>query len=149
MAWFGDNKIGRIGRFWGNDPTLAGYWQLNGNPIDNSGNSNSLSPSGTVNYPPSQLGLGADFGTAFGGGGKLGIGSNLGLNLYSASTFSVWAKLHVQPTTASEQTDMRILDWRGNVGGTYYYLLLDYNNTSGTFSLNVQGVAYNIELKLE
>lgn len=36
--WFGDTKRGRIGRFFGNDPTLKGYWQLNGNARDNSGN---------------------------------------------------------------------------------------------------------------
>lgn len=40
MAWFGDTKKGRIGTFFRNDPTMAGYWQLNGSSVDNSGNNN-------------------------------------------------------------------------------------------------------------
>jgi len=35
---WGDFKRGRIGTFFGNDPSLIGYWQLNGNSLDNSGN---------------------------------------------------------------------------------------------------------------
>jgi len=35
---WGDFKRGRIGMFFGNDPNLVGYWQLQRNSLDNSGN---------------------------------------------------------------------------------------------------------------
>lgn len=38
---FGDNSKGRIGRYFANDPSLKGYYQLNGSSVDNSGNGNS------------------------------------------------------------------------------------------------------------
>ena len=68
MAWFGDNKIGRIGRFWGNDPTLVSYYQLNGSSIDNSGGGKNGTDT-AVSYLPTQaclnkaLGIGATFGS--------------------------------------------------------------------------------------
>jgi hypothetical protein len=35
--WFGDNAKGRIARFFGNDPSIVAYFQLNGSSTDNSG----------------------------------------------------------------------------------------------------------------
>ena len=36
-SWFGNTAKGRIGRFFNGDPSLIGYWQLNGSSVDNSG----------------------------------------------------------------------------------------------------------------
>ena len=54
MAWFGSNKIGRLGRFLGNKPGLVGYWQLDGSSIDNSANGQNGSDT-SVTYGPQSL----------------------------------------------------------------------------------------------
>ena len=59
---WGDSSRGRIGTFWGNDPSLVGYWQLNGNSLDNSGNSNNGTDASVIYGGPfGKFGKGAYF----------------------------------------------------------------------------------------
>ena len=61
MAWFGDTKKGRIGTFFRNDPSLVGYWQLNGNINSNNNSGVNWTNNGGVPYAPSRFGLGVKF----------------------------------------------------------------------------------------
>lgn len=87
MAWFGDSKKGRIGTFFGNRPTLVGYWQLDGSSKDNLGGSNVGSDSNVVYGILSRLGKAARFN---GSTSEIDLGTT-GLPTGSAAgTFLAW-----------------------------------------------------------
>ena len=99
MAWFGDNKIGRIGRFFGNDPTLVGYWQLNGSSIDNSGNGNNGTDHSVIYSPQNgRLNNGADIVHA--NAAYISSSGNASIPTGAAArTFGIWFKTTVPSGT--------------------------------------------------
>jgi len=62
MPKFYNPYIGSIGRFFDGDPTLRGYWQLQGNSWDNSGNGNNGTDTSVVyNQPGFREGVGSAY----------------------------------------------------------------------------------------
>jgi hypothetical protein len=81
---------GSIGRFFQGDPTLVGYWQLDGNSLDNSGNGNNGTSSG-IYYGPQYSNFRIKNGAYNPGGG----GNNLITVPASASLMSPTNQLTV------------------------------------------------------
>jgi len=55
---------GNIKLLYRNDPTLVGYYRLDNNPIDESGNGNHLTETNSPGYSRLSFGIGADFGAS-------------------------------------------------------------------------------------
>jgi hypothetical protein len=67
---------GSIGRFFRGDPTLAGYWQLDGSSIDNSGNGNNGTDT-AVSYSPAYSKFSGGQGAYFNGSAQIALPSAL------------------------------------------------------------------------
>ncbi len=96
---FYDPYKGSIGRFFAGDPSLAGYWQLNGNSSDNSGNSNNGTDTAVV-YAPYANKFNQSNGGVFNGSTSF-IQTNAFSGVGGNFTFSFWVYLNSYPNGAS------------------------------------------------
>jgi len=120
---------GSIGRFFQGDPTLVGYWQLDGSSVDNSGNGNNGTDT-AVSYSPAYSRFSGGQGASFNGSSSYISLPNLsGLSVFSVS---VWFK-----TTSS---GVIFGDANTTVGGSpNTYDPIIYVGTDGT----LKGGLYN------
>ncbi len=96
---FYDPYKGSIGRFFAGDTSLAGYWQLNGNSSDNSGNSNNGTDTAVV-YAPYANKFNQSNGGVFNGSTSF-IQTNAFSGVGGNFTFSFWVYLNSYPNGAS------------------------------------------------
>ncbi len=85
---FYDPYRGSIGRFFAGDPSLAGYWQLNGNSSDNSGNGDNGTDTAVV-YAPYASNFKQANGGVFNGSTSF-IQTNAFNGITGNFTFSFW-----------------------------------------------------------
>jgi hypothetical protein len=111
---------------------LLAYWKLdesNGNPVDATGNGNTLTNVNSVAFATGKINNGADFGST-NSNKLLGRSSNFGVTGGSAS-LSVWFKIDAQPGSGDFQNVIRLSE---NTNKTHLHIR--YENNGGTYSIN-------------
>jgi hypothetical protein len=116
---------GSIGRFFQGDPTLVGYWQLDGNSLDNSGNGNNGTNNGATPAP-------GKFGQAMyfnGTSNYVSVPNSSSLSVTTAITIAAWIKPYNFTTESCV-----LAKWYQN-GSNWSYVLYGKGTANAGFRL--------------
>jgi hypothetical protein len=111
---------GSIGRFFQGDPTLNGYWQLDGNSLDNSGNGNNGTDT-AVSYSPAYSKFNGGQGAYFNGSSSY-IQVPSFVSGISNATLMLWVSVKSFPQTINE------IGGLGSDGKNSSFFFYAYNN---------------------
>jgi hypothetical protein len=161
---------GSMGRFFQGDPTLVGYWQLDGSSVDNSGNGNNGTDT-AMSYGPAYSRFSGGQGANFNGSSSyIRVEHSASLSMANAITIGAWvyfndvSRQYAAITLKGSSTDWNwhfqlyndLISWgtyttaENNLQSTtiisphtWYHVVVTYDGSTKTIYINGRLDSYN------